>query len=113
MRCRRSIAKRAVGSHGIEMPSPALDQKLGLPQRIEYLIIQKLVSEFAVEAFIVSVLPKAPGFDVQGLHANPRQPVPNGDGCEHTAIVRPDVILCSMLGKEISENMQRIIGAEC
>ena len=57
---RRPVAERAVRSHGVVMPSPLFDQHRCLPQRVEDLAIQQLVPEFAVEAFIVSVLPRAP-----------------------------------------------------
>jgi hypothetical protein len=43
--------------------SPALDQDLGLEQRIEEFAIEKFGVEFPVERFDIAILPRASGLD--------------------------------------------------
>ena len=105
------VAERAVRSHGVVMPPPLFDQYLGLPERVEYLAIQQLISELTVEALVVSVLPGTAGFDVQGLNTDTRQPLPDSNGGELTAIVGADVIRCSVFCEQVGENVQNIIVA--
>ena len=56
------------------MLTPLLDQYPGLFHRAENLAIEQLISELAVEAFIVSILPWASWFDEEGLHTDPLKP---------------------------------------
>jgi hypothetical protein len=49
--------------------SPALDQDLGLEQRIEELAIEKFGAKFPVERFDITILPRASGLDEKGAHA--------------------------------------------
>jgi hypothetical protein len=44
--------------------SPALDQDLGLEQRIEELAIEKLGAEFPAERFDMTILPRASGLEL-------------------------------------------------
>ena len=60
--------------HRIVVLTPLFDQRLRLFQRAEYLSIEQLVSEFAVEAFIVSILPGTARFDEECLHTDPLKP---------------------------------------
>ena len=53
-----------------------LRHHLGLLQRIEDLAIQAFISQLAVEAFTVPVLPGTARLDVQRLRAHRRQPLP-------------------------------------
>jgi hypothetical protein len=54
--------------------SPALDQDLGVEQRIEALAIEKLGAELPVERFDIAILPRASGLDKQSAHADLTQP---------------------------------------
>ena len=49
----------------IVLSAPVLDEYLCLFKGVEDLNIEQAVSELAVEAFTVSVLPRATGFDEQ------------------------------------------------
>lgn len=62
--------------HRIVVLAPLFDQCPGLFQRAEYLAIEQLVSELAIEAFIVSILPRTSWFDEEGLYADPLKPFP-------------------------------------
>ena len=86
----RSIAQRTVRSELIVLPSPAFDENLCLPQRVEDLTVEKLIPEFAIERLIVAVLPRAAGLDEQRLDIQllqPRVPTRNSIRPDHR---RPD-----------------------
>ena len=53
------------------MDAPLLDQNARFIQAVEQFAIQELVSEFSVETFTVTVLPRAPGFYIRSLGAVP------------------------------------------
>jgi hypothetical protein len=54
--------------------SPLLDDDLGFSERLEDLAVEQFVAKPAFEAFILSVLPGTPRFDVERAHAQPGQP---------------------------------------
>ena len=62
------------------MLAPVFDQRPGLFHRAENLPVEQLVSELAVEAFIVSILPRTSWFDKERLHADLFKPFPQGHG---------------------------------
>ena len=68
-----------------------LGQHLHLQQRVEHLPVQQSVPQLAVEAPYVSVLPRRPGLDVQGLSPHVTQPFPDGSGGESRPAVQADV----------------------
>jgi hypothetical protein len=72
--------------------SPAFNEHLCLLQCVEDLAIEQLISELAVEAFIVAVLPGAAWLDVESLDADPAEPSPNRLGGELGPVVRADMI---------------------
>ena len=61
-------------THRTLVLAPLLDQYPGLFQRAENFTIERLVPDFAVEAFIASVLPWATWLDEQRLHTDPGPP---------------------------------------
>ena len=73
LRCGRPVAQRTMRPDGVVMLSPALDQYLRLPEGVEDFHIQKLVPQFAIEAFVITVFPWTAGFDEQRFHADPPQ----------------------------------------
>src|SRR2546423_10164857 len=60
----------------VVVASPALDDDLGLAQRVEDLAVEQLIAKAGVEALDVAVLPRTASLDVSGLGA---------DSCEHGA----------------------------
>ena len=72
--CRRLVAKASVRADVIVMVSPLFQQNLRFFQGIEGLRIQALITQAAIEAFIVAVLPRAARFDIQGFDPQLRQP---------------------------------------
>ena len=59
---------------GVVVATPALDDDLGLLERVEDFAIEELVAELRVEALDVAVLPRAARGDVGGLRAYTRIP---------------------------------------
>ena len=51
----RPVAKRTMWPLGVVEVSPLLDEDFSLPEIIEDLHVQALISELAVEAFVVAV----------------------------------------------------------
>ncbi len=54
----------------IEVLVPALDQHSCLGHHVEDLAVEQLVTQLAVQAFYVAVLPGAARLDVERLHAD-------------------------------------------
>lgn len=65
-------------SQGVVVLAPLLEQYPGLFQREENLTIEQLISELAIESFIVSILLRTSAFDEESLHNDPFKPFPQG-----------------------------------
>ena len=76
----------------VVMPPPSFDEHFSLLQCVEDLSIQQLIPELAVEALVVAVLPRAPGFDEERLHIDPAEPFTDHLGGELGPVVGADVI---------------------
>src|ERR671910_952254 len=63
------VAEGRVRPDRIVVPAPALDDDLGLLERIEDLAVEQLVAELRVEALDEAVLPWAAWGDIDGLCA--------------------------------------------
>ena len=74
------------------MNTPALDQHLRLPQRVEDLAIEQLISKLAVERLYVAVLPRAPGLDEKRLDADTPKPVAYDRGGELRPVIATNVL---------------------
>src|ERR687898_1466865 len=64
--CGRPVGQRGVWAKGVIVPTPALDDDLGLLERGEDLAVEQLVPELGVEALDVAVLPRAAWGNVGG-----------------------------------------------
>lgn len=67
------------------LPRP-FDQHTTFEQRLEYLRIEQLIPQFAVEAFDVAVRPRRARLDEERLHADLPEPVSHGRCCELRAV---------------------------
>src|SRR5437764_10093633 len=77
-----AVADRGMRANHIVVPSPTLDDDLGLAQGVEDLAIEKLVAQPRIKAFDVSVLPRTAWGDVGGLCADSADPILHGFGDE-------------------------------
>jgi len=72
----------AVATHHFLLGTRVLNQDFGLLQRREYFPVQHLISELAIEALVISVLPRAAGLNEQFLDSNMPQPLSHNPVCE-------------------------------
>ena len=100
-----------MGSDGIVQPPPLLDEDDSLGQCVEDLSVQELVSQFAVEALVVAVLPRTARRDVEGLHAEPGQPPPNELGRELWPVVRAQMLGRTVPSEEIGEHLENVVSS--
>ena len=69
------------------MLPPAFDHDLCLLQCVEDFAVEQFVAQLSVEAFAISILPRAARFDVSGPGSDGRDPMSKGNGDELGAIV--------------------------
>src|SRR6266446_10748974 len=74
LRCWRLVSERCVRPDRVVVPSPALDDDLGLVESVEDFAVEQLVAQASVEALDVAVLPGATPLDVGGLETDNRDP---------------------------------------
>lgn len=63
-------ANGAMRSNRVVVDAPLFDQDASFIEAIEQFAVQKLVAELAIEAFTVTILPRASRFDVGRLGTN-------------------------------------------
>src|SRR2546421_563429 len=85
------VADRGMRPDRVVVPSPTLDDDLGLAQGVEDLAIEKLVAQPRVKALDVPVLPRAARGDVGGLCADRADPILYRLGDEFGAVIGTDV----------------------
>ena len=107
LRGRGKAAAGAVGSDGIVLAPPLLDQHGRLRQRVEDLPVQQLVPELAVEALVVAVLPRAARLDKERLDAHAPQPPPHELRGELRSVVRPQILGRPVSDEQIGQQLQR------
>lgn len=96
----------------VVMLSPAFDEDGCLPQGVEDFSVQQLVSELAVEGFVVTILPWRSGLDVERLHTDPAQPVADGMGGKLRAIVGSDMIGWTVTLEQVRQDGQHVVAPE-
>ena len=101
-----------MGSHGIVQPSPLLDEDDSLGQCVEDLSVQELVSELAVEALVVAVLPRTSGLDVERLNTESGQPSPHELGRGLRAVVRAQMLGRTVASEEIGQDLEHVVGSD-
>ena len=74
--------------------------------------IQKFISGFAIEDFVVSVLPWTVGFNEPSLHADRPKPDSDGNGRKLRNIVRADMIQWAIPDEQVRQAMKDIVGLE-
>ena len=73
------------------LEAPVFGQHFGFQQRSEYLTVEKLITQFIVEAFNVTVLPWAAWLDVKAFYMTLFEPVLDGISNEFRAIIATDI----------------------
>ena len=112
LRGRGKAAAGAVGSDGIVLAPPLLDQHGRLRQRVEDLPVQQLVPELAVEALVVAVLPRAARLDKEHLDAHAPQPQPHELRAELRSVVRPQILGRPVSDEQIGQHLEHVVRAD-
>ena len=80
-----------MGSHGVVLPAPLLNDDLCLLETVEDFAVEQLVAQLSVEGLAVAVLPRAAWLYVECLRAHTGQPAAHDLGRHLRAIVGADV----------------------
>ena len=94
------------------MPAPLLDQDLRLGERVEHLRAEQLVTQLAVEAFHVAVLPGAAGLDESRRRTDAADPALHGCGCELGPIVRTNMAWDAAQDEYVGQHVDDVRGSE-
>ena len=95
-----------MGSDGVVVVAPLLDENLGFPEAVEDFTVKQFVSQLAVEAFAISILPGAARLDVKCLGTHTRKPAPHDLGGHLRAVIGSDVLRDSTHEHHISHGLQ-------
>src|SRR6516165_5210362 len=87
--------------HGV--PSPALDDDLGLAESVEDFAVEQLVAQAGVEALDVAVLPRTAPLDIGHLGADSGDPSLDSLGDE--LVVGPDVSGNAAQDEQVEDNV--------
>jgi len=97
-----------MGTLIVVLVSPVREDHAGLAERIYQLAVQALLPEAAVEAFRVSVLPRAAGIYIQRLYMVLREPLLDSPGDELRTVVRANILWRPMLAYRVAQSRQDI-----
>jgi len=97
---RRVLLARSREGLGVVVLPPVFDDDLSFFERIKYLTVEQLVAHSSVEAFAISVLPRAAWLNECGLCSDSSNPVSDGLCDELRAIVRTNI------GRGVAQNEQ-------
>ncbi len=101
-----------MGPDGVVVPPPPLDEHLRLEECVEDLPLQQFVTERAIEALDVAVLPGRTRLDVQRLYSDTPKPLPNSLCRELAAVVAADVFRDASTHEEVAESLQYVLARE-
>jgi hypothetical protein len=101
-----------MGSPGVVVDAPFLDDRLGFLKAVEDLPIEQFVSQLAIERFAISVLPRRSGLDVKALAAQSRQPLPQHLGNHLRTVVRPDVGGDAFEQHDVGQGLDNVKGVD-
>ena len=96
----------------VVLVAPVFDDDPGLGQRPELFPVQALFPESGVEAFDVTVLPGAPGINVEGLDSLAGQPLPKMVLNKLGSIIAADVLRSSMLVDQAGHDLPDLPGVD-
>src|SRR6266568_8372409 len=95
-------------ANGIVVTAPTLDDDLGLPQRVEDLAIEQLVSQARVEALDNAVFPRAAWRNVGGLCPDRADPLLYCVGEEFGAVVGTDVLGNATQNEQVGQDVDDV-----
>src|SRR6185437_13429726 len=106
------LSEAGVRTHVVEVTPELLDHYLRVDPILEPLHAQTLVAELAVEGLVRAVLPGLARIDVGGIDVRLREPLQDGAGDELRAVIRTQVLRCTMHSDELGEHLDYATGAD-
>jgi hypothetical protein len=97
---------------GVVFVPPRSCERSGIPDAIEDLHRQELISQAAVEAFGVAVLPRAARLDVHGIDTHLPKPPAEGVGNELRTVVAADVPWDAAHPEELRERVNHVLAGD-
>jgi len=97
-----------MGSCGIEVNAPLLNQYLGFTEAVEQLSIEELIPELAVKALAIPVLPRAAWRDVGGVGAQALEPISENGGYKLRPVIASDEFRHTTLEHQIRQHINDI-----
>lgn len=88
---------------GVILSAPVFNDDFGFGEVVEQLHAQAFIAQFAVETFIVSVLPRGSWLDVQCLRTNSAEPLADSSRSELTSIIGANMIRNAVLDHQIGK----------
>jgi hypothetical protein len=102
------VSDRGMRPDGVVVPSPALNDDLRLPEGVEDLAIEKLVTQAGIEALDEAVLPWTAPLDVSGPCAHGCDPVLHGSGDELGSVVGADMAGNTAQDEEVGQQVDDV-----
>ena len=106
-KCLWTIAQCTVWSLSIVVTSPLFDDDLCFPLGVEALCVRQFISEPAIEAFKISILPRIAWIDLQRLDAYLFRPVLQVRRNELRPVVRTDKLWLAMFHQQRVQCVQK------
>jgi len=91
---------------------PLLNQHLGFEERVEYLHVEQLVPQLAVEALDIAVLPRAARLDKGRLGTHAADPALHGHRHELRPVVRADEARRAAGDEQVSKDVNHVSRAQ-
>ena len=102
---RRQVVQAHVRSDGVVMPAPSLDDDPGFGAIAEPLDAQAFITEFAIEGFIGTVLPRLAGVDDGRVDAIIGKPFQDGVAHELWPAIRSQISRGPMVTDQAGKNL--------
>src|SRR3979411_96734 len=113
LRCRSPVADRGMRPHRVVVTTPAFNDDLSLPQRVEDLAIEQLVAQPGIKTLDEPVLPRTARRDVGGLCSDGADPLLHRLGNELRAIIGTDMPGNAAQDEQVGEPFSDVAGLEC
>ena len=106
------VTQRAVWPLGVVFVSPRGCERPGIPDAIEDLHRQELISQAAVEALGVAVLPRAARLDVHRIDTYLSKPPTEGVGNELRTVIAANVLGHPAHREELRERIDHVLAGD-
>ena len=106
------VTQRAMRPLGVVLISPRSCERPGIPDAIEDLHREELISQAAVEALGVAVLPRTSRLDVHGIDTHLPEPSAQGVGNELRPVVAADMPRHPPHHEELGKRVDNVLAGD-